>query len=127
MIHVYTLAFVDTRVKRIHTELKDLGVNVGLKEVYDFISLHVDCIKEKSLDTSYFVGEYVVIRTSMEGGGTVMFNDHYPDGWHITARKLNKDSTYCPDGILINFYQSGSFSIVHESVETLRKMELTFK
>lgn len=49
------------------------------------------------------LGEYVVERAVMGGGGVAMFNDVYPDGHHVYALHLQT-------GEKIDFYQSGCFS-----------------
>ena len=59
-------------------------------------------------------GEFIVIRTSYEGGGTGMgLHDVYPDGHRVYCKKL-KDGKYDADGIEINFYQSGCFTAIIE-------------
>lgn len=54
-------------------------------------------------------GIYLVEEARMGGGGTAMFNDYYPDGWQVTARKFN-GGDYNPNGEVITFYQSGAFN-----------------
>jgi len=48
---------------------------------------------------------YIVENTTMEGGGTAMWNDNYPDVPCVYARKLGKDDEYNPKGKLVRFYQ----------------------
>lgn len=62
----------------------------------------------------------------MEGGGVAMFNDPYPDGWNIDAKRLS-DKRYDPKGKVIHFYQSGCFdTTVDKEIKVLRKMQMTF-
>jgi hypothetical protein len=72
-------------------------------------------------------GDYVVVRTAMEGGGTGHGpHDIYPDGWHVEATKLDKDGNYDPDGKRIDFYQSGCFTGMIEEVKVVDRMRMTF-
>ena len=63
---------------------------------------------EKTLDTSYLVGDYRVTKTLYSGGGSQMtmsgHPDDYPDGWRVYAEKIEDPS------VKINFYQSGAFT-----------------
>ena len=73
--------------------------------------------------------EWVVERDETEGGGTGMGpHDVYPDGHHVTARRLNDDGTYNPDGETIQFYQSGCFTgmVEPDKITLVRKMERQF-
>jgi hypothetical protein len=81
--------------------------------------------------TSTFIldeGEFVVIRTAMEGGGTAMFHDTYPDGHHVFCKRLNPDGSYNDKGMEINFYQSGCFSgtILPKDIEVERVLVKNF-
>src|SRR3990172_8646887 len=63
--------------------------------------------------SSFADKKFVVIRANMEGGASgegMSGHESWPDGWFITARMLNSDGTYNPDGIELNFSQSGSFT-----------------
>lgn len=76
-----------------------------------------------TLDLSYLRGRYVVVHARSQGGGTGHgSHDIYPDGWHIQARKLNDDGSYNPLGIEIEFYQSGSFTVVNKDVPVVGKL-----
>lgn len=81
-----------------------------------------------TFSTGQLCGEYVVTQARMDGGGTGHGpGDKYPDGYHVVARKLNKDGKYNPNGKEINFYQSGCFSVVNEHVQVVRTMKELFK
>lgn len=69
---------------------------------------------------------FVVEEARMEGGGTAMFNDYYPDGWHVKARRLGPNENYDSDGELIRFYQSGCFTTNIGDVELVEKMRMAF-
>jgi hypothetical protein len=76
-----------------------------------------------TLDLGYLKGLYVVEHAASKGGGTGHGpHDIYPDGWHIRARKLKADSSYDPHGVEIDFYQSGSFTVVNPTVPVVGKL-----
>lgn len=83
--------------------------------------------KKSSLDTAVFVGEYVVEATEFSGGGTAMFNDVYPDGHKVTARKLTNDGKYNRSGRVVSFYQSGCFNAMNRDVPVVRQMKMAFQ
>jgi len=77
---------------------------------------------KSKFDTKKFVGDYVVFRTAKEGGGTGHGrHDVFPDGHHITARKLTRKGTYSKKGLKISFYQSGCFTVTRENVKVKGK------
>jgi hypothetical protein len=67
-------------------------------------------VDRAAYDPSRGKAQFVVEKADMQGGGRAMFNDYYPDGWHVTARRLNDDRSYNPKGEIIQFYQSGCFT-----------------
>lgn len=76
-----------------------------------------------TIDLGYLKGRYVVEHAAMEGGGTGHGpHDIYPDGWHIRARKLKADGSYDPQGVEIEFYQSGAFTAVNEKVPVVARL-----
>ncbi len=63
-----------------------------------------------------YAGEYVVYKTTLDGGGEGHGpHDTYPDGHHVFAEHL-------ASGALVDFYQSGSFTAVNENVPVVRRM-----
>lgn len=77
--------------------------------------------------------EFVVINNKMQGGGQgmgVMFGhaDEYPDGWHIVAKRLDKDGNWDENGEEIAFYMTGCFidMILPEEVTIVRHMAMHF-
>lgn len=82
-------------------------------------------------DPSRGKAKFVVESAVMCGGGYGHGpNDYYPDGWGVTARRLNDDGSYNPDGELISFYQGGCFNTtLKEPLEVVGKMkrQVTFK
>jgi hypothetical protein len=72
-------------------------------------------------------GEFVVIKTSYEGGGMAMFNDYYPDGHRVFCKRL-KDGKYDEDGDEVNFYQSSGFTamILPDEIQAIRTMKSSF-
>jgi hypothetical protein len=83
--------------------------------------------KYDAYDPSRLKGKWIVERSEMEGGGTGHGpHDVYPDGLHITARRLKKSGKYDPKGEAVNFYMSGCFSCMLEEVELVGKMKTRF-
>lgn len=80
-------------------------------------------------DLSRATAKFVVEAANMQGGGTGHGPcDVYPDGWHVRARRLNKDGSYDPKGEVICFYMSGCFTCMIEpkDVQIVGKMQMRF-
>lgn len=80
-------------------------------------------------DVSRNTAEFVVINNAMQGGGTGMGpHDVFPDGWHVVAKRLDKDGKWNPDGEEIAFYMTGCFTdmIPPEEVTIVRHMAMRF-
>ncbi|MDO8558991.1 MAG: hypothetical protein Q7R84_01540 [bacterium] len=80
-------------------------------------------------DPSRTTAKFIVETARMQGGGTGHGpNDIYPDGWHIQARRLNKDGSYDPNGEVIHFYMSGCFTNIVEpkDIKVVGKMQMMF-
>ena len=77
------------------------------------------------IDTSDLIGEYVVIGTALDGGGYGHGpGDYYPDGWEVTARKLDFDGKYSSEGTEIFFMQSGCFTHTNDmAIPVMRTMK----
>jgi hypothetical protein len=84
-----------------------LGVHLTKAEAQAMVESKVKTPKAKTFCLEG--GEFLVVKTKFEGGGTAMFNDRYTDGHHVFCKKLNIDGTY-EDSIEVDFYQSGSFT-----------------
>ena len=62
-------------------------------------------------ELSYLAGEYVVVKTNFDGGGTGHGpHDVYPDGHHVFCQRVT-------DGIKIDFYQTGCFTAMIKSIK----------
>ena len=62
-----------------------------------------------SFDTSIFEGEYRVVATAEDGGGTGMGpHDVYPNGHHVFCEKKDDPN------IFVDFYQTGCFTAMIE-------------
>lgn len=82
--------------------------------------------RKEVFDTSILLGEYVVETAHLTGGGTGHGpHDVYPDGWHISARKL-KNGKYDPEGMIALFYQSGCFTAMNVNVPVIKTMKMSF-
>ena len=101
------------------------GLIIEPEKVSDFIKRNTS-----KPDLKTFVlegGEFVVIKTSLDGGGTAHGQyDVYPDGHRVYCKKL-KDGKFDKDGIEVNFYQSGSFSAMIENITPIRKMKMSYE
>lgn len=80
---------------------------------------------KRGFDTSCFAGEYVVVKTTFDGGGTG-HGDHdvYPDGHHIHARKIVENELKGEKEVSnfeIEFYQSGCFTAMNEKIKAIGK------
>lgn len=72
-------------------------------------------------------GLYVVERAAMEGGGTAMFNDVYPDALHVTARKLGPRGGYIKNGRTLTFtMDTNCYNTVIEGIVIHGKMSPRF-
>lgn len=68
---------------------------------------------------NWLEGEYVVIKTQMEGGGTGHgANDIYPDGHRVYCEKVEDISIKC------SFYQSGCFTAMITEINPISKAKL---
>lgn len=71
--------------------------------------------------------KFVVTYTAMGGGGTGHGpHDVYPDGWNVTAQTLKDDGNYDPDGLKVQFYQSGCFRCMITDVDPIGKMKAVY-
>ncbi|MFA7284284.1 MAG: hypothetical protein WC004_00480 [Candidatus Absconditabacterales bacterium] len=60
------------------------------------------------------------------GSGHGRQSDSYPDGWQITAKKLDV-GLWDEDGKEIMFYQSGGFTCqINEELPIIKKMKMMF-
>jgi len=81
----------------------------------------------KGLNTEFLAGEYVVIKTAMDGGGTGHGDsDSYPDGHHVWCEKMFDWGIGHP-GILVDFFQTGCFTAMLKDRKPTGKAELTWK
>lgn len=65
---------------------------------------------------SHLAGEYIVYKTSQDGGGTGHGpNDVYPDGHHVFAESTDGSR------VKVDFYQSGSFTAMITDISPIAK------
>lgn len=65
----------------------------------------------ETFDTKKFLGQYIVNKTILDGGGVGHgAGDVYPDGHHVYAVKVNKDGESNENVPKIDFYQTGAFN-----------------
>ena len=81
----------------------------------------------KGLDTEFLEGEYVVIKTAMDGGGTGHgVHDTYPNGHHVWCEKMFDGGIGHP-GIRVDFYQTGSFTVLLKNRKPIGKADMTWE
>ena len=117
--------FIKDVVEDVVRKCESNGLIIEPEKVSDFIKRNTS-----KPDLKTFVlegGEFVVIKTSLDGGGTAHGQyDVYPDGHRVYCKKL-KDGKFDKDGIEVNFYQSGSFSAMIENITPIRKMKMSYE
>ena len=87
-----------------------------------------ECVNIGGVDDSRGDAEFVVTATAYSGGGSGHgFNDTYPNGHEVTAKRLSQEGQYDPDGEEVSFYQTGSFCQMLEDVEKTRTMRMSFQ
>ncbi|MBQ8043183.1 MAG: hypothetical protein IJ272_03410 [Clostridia bacterium] len=86
----------------------------GLEDYVEETSLSVKAAPRLELDTLQFVGEYYVISTACEGGGSQngpnSRGDTYPNGHHVICQKRSEEHTP------VHFYQTGAFTAMIEDI-----------
>ena len=88
-----------------------LGINLSKADAKEMIGMKVS--KPKASTFCFEGGEFLVVETKMDGGGTGMgSHDVYPDGHHVFCKRVNLDGSYNENGEEIDFYQTGSFTSV---------------
>jgi hypothetical protein len=89
----------------------DGGHTMTYQACKDFVETHINVEKSLKLATYKFEeGLFKVTSTALEGGGRAMFNDYYPDGWHVYAVRLIDGVCSTKKEDIVHFYQSGSFT-----------------
>lgn len=119
---------VNSLVKRVITAFDYEGVKITEKEALVFVNETLSTIGSKPLESFTFnEGEFLVIETKSDGGGTGHgMHDVYPNGHHVFAKRLADDGSYDPEGDEVDFYQSGSFTHTNEQdIPVIRKMTIT--
>jgi hypothetical protein len=98
----------------------DNGYSINFEDCKKFTQAHIDV--EKKLESYSFKfegGLFKVTNTALEGGGRAMFNDYYPDGWHVHAVRLINELPSTKKEDIIHFYQSGSFTAMNEEIKPI--------
>jgi hypothetical protein len=98
------------------------GFVANLNAISTFVGQNID----DPIPAEFIIeeGEFVVVKTNLEGGGIAMFHDEYSDGHRAYCKRL-KNGIYDPDGQEVNFYQSGGFTAMIADIKPSRKMKKT--
>ena len=100
------------------------GVNVDVSKVVEFVKENIP--EQQKEQFILKEGEFVVIKTTFDGGGTGHGrHDVYPDGHHVFCKAL-KNGEYDENGIEISFYQSGCFTCMITDITPIRDMKMKF-
>lgn len=73
--------------------------------------------------------KFLVTRTDMEGGGYDPQDRSgipFPNGHHVIARELTPKNEIKPGGLMLEFYQTGSFCYMVQQPKIVGRMEPTF-
>lgn len=123
-----TLTDKNEIVKTIAKDFERSGLKVSSKKIAEFVEKEVHG-KMNSATWKLESGEFLVIKTEMTGGSNdVARGDNYPDGHMVTAKRL-RDGKFNPDGEIVSFYQTGSFTamITPDEISPIRKMTLMYE
>lgn len=75
--------------------------------------------------TGFFEGDYIVVKTTKDGGGTGHGpHDVYPDGHHVWCEKIMPERNH--GTIKIEFFQSGSFTCMIPEIEPIGHAQCTW-
>ena len=96
------------------------GFKIDLDKVTSFVKKNID--EPTSQKFKLKGGEFIVVKTSFEGGSHGGGHDDYPDGHRVYCKRLN-DGKYDPNGEEVNFYQSGSFTAMIIDIKPIRQMK----
>jgi hypothetical protein len=83
----------------------------------------------RGLDTTIFIGEYVVTKINYDGGGDPDgAGTPYPDGHHVYAKRIIKsdDNEKKVSDFEINFYQTGSFACMIKNPKIIGKAKINY-
>lgn len=107
--------------KKVLNAFESNGAKISMITALQFVGKHAPIRPAEKfvLDS----GEFVVIKT-LSDGGSHGGHDDYPDGHHVYCKKL-KDDAFDPDGLEVNFYQSGCFTAMIKDIKPIRKMTQT--
>lgn len=101
------------------------GFEITFEDALDFVKSKAGEAKNKSFKIEE--GDFIVVDTSFEGGGTGHGpHDVYPDGHRVYCKKL-KNGKYDKNGVEVNFYQSGYFTAMITDIKVNSKMVVDFK
>jgi hypothetical protein len=101
-----------------------LGLGLTKAEALRLIKTKIS--KPREVSFCFEAGEFVIVKTTYDGGGVAMFNEEYSNGHHVYCKKL-RDGSYDENGVEIDFYQTGSFSAVIEPSKISAVRTLTAK
>jgi hypothetical protein len=66
---------------------------------------------------AYLAGRYIVVKTSLDGGGPCFDGTPFSDGHHVYCERLT-------DRMKVDFYQTGAFTAMIRNIEPVAKGKL---
>jgi len=102
--------------------------NIDYEDAMSFVKSKVE---SPEIEHSFIApeGEYLVIDAKMDGGSTdggMSGHDSWPNGFHIYCKKLTIHGEYDPNGIEIDFWQTGIYTPILNKLP-IRSMSITYK
>ena len=116
---------INSMVEDIQELFLDNDIKIEESKIANFVKSNIP--EQKKDQFILEEGEFLVTKTTVDGGGTGHgIFDIYPDGYHVFCKAL-KNGKYDPNGVEIDFYQSGSFSCVITDLEPIPLYERKLK
>ena len=115
---------VKKTIKKVIEAFDYVGFQLKEEDANNFV---LDKLKKPKKESFILKGgEFVVVKTNVEGGGSGMgFNDTYPDGYKVYCKRLC-DGEFDEKGTEVSFYQIGCFSAMIKNIEVVKKIKLKF-
>lgn len=111
---------VDGRTKTLEVQYSNPEIPRGKPD--ELITIDI-----AAYDPARGTARFLVEEAYLGGGSGPCSHDQYPDGWNVKARRLSLDGSHDPNGELIDFYQSGSFTNKIREITVVGKMEKIVK
>lgn len=115
---------INNLISDIIEEFNSRGFSISEEDVREFVLSKIKQPEEETF--SIHGGEFIVIKTLLDGGSHYNDRDYYPDGHRVYCQQLINGS-YHEDAIEVNFYQTGCFTAIIKDIKPIRKLKLKFE